>query len=261
LLGLLACLPALAAEKPVRIVSANLCADRLLVALVEKERIVSLSRYASDPSLSTVTDKISGIPLNRGDAEEIAAMNPDLVLVGVFTARASADMLQSLGVPVYRVGVPLSLAEMRKGIRDLAARVGESERGEALIANLDQSMAQLPPVSHPARVAFYAAGGWSQGSGTIADEILHQLGAINVAAEAGIKGGGNLTLESLISTRPDLVVVETGGDKQPSMQTQLLDHPLLSQQHQRRLNMPMQLWACADGSLAEAAQKIAGALQ
>lgn len=67
---------------PQRVASIYLCADVLLVRLAERERIVSLTRFAADPALSPVADVARGIAVNRGRAEDILPLQPDLVIAG-----------------------------------------------------------------------------------------------------------------------------------------------------------------------------------
>ena len=65
----------------------------------------------------------------------------------------------------------------------------------------------------------------------------------------------------LFRSGPDLIVVETMGDKtQISLAEQLLDHPALAERGVRHLEMPMKLWDCADGALVDAARLIDEAL-
>jgi len=248
------------AEAPHRIVSANLCADRLVMALADRDKVISLSKFAADPNLSTVVDQARGIPLNQADAEEIAALHPDLVIFGQYTQKASSDMLKGLGYPVYMLPHPRDLAAMRKTIRDLAARLGVPERGEALVADIDAKIAALP-AHKPARAVFYAAGGWTSGKPSLADDLLQHFGAINLATEAGIGANGTLPLEQLVAAGPDLIIVESMGDKrQVSLAEQLLEHPALAERTVRRLDMPMKLWDCADSALVDAARLIDEAL-
>jgi len=248
------------AGAPKRIVSANLCADRLILDLADHENIVSVSKYATDPTLSTVIDKVGGLPLNGADAEEIAAMHPDLVVFGQYTQKAASDTLKALGYPVYMLPHPHDLEGMRKVIRDLSARLGIPERGEAMIEGIDSDLAALKPHA-PARAAFYAAGGWTSGKPSMADDLLTRLGATNVAAAAGIGYSGTLPLEQLIAAGPQLIVVETMGEQEPrSLANALLDHPALAARGIRRLQMPMKYWDCADGAIVKAARLIDGAL-
>ena len=67
---------------PQRVVSVNLCADLLLLALLPRDRIVSLSPYAADAAMSPLAAQASGIAINHAQVEEIIGMRPDLVLAG-----------------------------------------------------------------------------------------------------------------------------------------------------------------------------------
>ena len=57
---------AAAADPPRRIVSFNVCADQLVVALADPSQIVALSPYAADPMTSVVADKARAFPASAG---------------------------------------------------------------------------------------------------------------------------------------------------------------------------------------------------
>ena len=92
-----------AAERPRRIVSINLCADELLIALADRDQIASLSVYATDPKLSYFAEKAATYPHDAGEAETVVELEPDLVLAGRYTKRATRDMLTALG---YTLDLP-----------------------------------------------------------------------------------------------------------------------------------------------------------
>src|SRR3954471_4125615 len=71
-----------AAEAPRRIVSFNLCADQLAVALADREQIAGLSPFSTDPELSVVAEQAANFPRPSQRSEATVAMQPDLVLVG-----------------------------------------------------------------------------------------------------------------------------------------------------------------------------------
>ena len=98
---LLACLSfGVLAEKPQRIVSLNLCTDQLLLMMVERERIASISKLGADPRHSFMIDYVGDLPVNHALAEEIIHYQPDLVLAGDYTAPHLLNMLRRQG---YRV--------------------------------------------------------------------------------------------------------------------------------------------------------------
>src|SRR4029079_12353654 len=71
-----------AAAAPKRIVSFNLCADQLVVALADPEQIAGLSPYSADARLSVVAEQARAFPRLDWSAESTVALGPDLVLVG-----------------------------------------------------------------------------------------------------------------------------------------------------------------------------------
>jgi iron complex transport system substrate-binding protein len=252
--------PAMAADIPARrVVSSNLCADRLVLQLIDRENVVSVSHFAADPAASTVAGLAAGIPVNLGNAEDIMAFHPDIVVLGAFNAHLTANMLRGLGVKVHILPIAESVEEARSAIRGLAADLGVPERGERMIAGMDIRLSALPHRAHPMRAAVYQAGGWSAGRGTMADDLFGRIGLVNIAAETGISGFGALPLETLVAASPDLIVFENmGDDGPPSVAADLLRHPALPLGI-RRVSVPMRLWACPDPALVDAAVLIAGA--
>jgi iron complex transport system substrate-binding protein len=69
---LAALLGARADAAPQRVVSTFLCTDEYVYRLVPRERIAALSYLSADrhPVVSTIVDKVKGIRLTRGSAEE-----------------------------------------------------------------------------------------------------------------------------------------------------------------------------------------------
>ena len=61
-LALAASSPAPAADPPRRVVSFNICADQLVVALADPAQIAGLSPYATDPTLSAVAGEARAFP-------------------------------------------------------------------------------------------------------------------------------------------------------------------------------------------------------
>jgi len=175
-------------------------------------------------------------------------------------AGSAADLVEKLGIPVYRLPVPDDLAGMRSAILTLASRLGVPARGDRLVAEIDRRLASMRRPHGPTRVAITSAGGWTHGRHTIDDEILGALGVDNLASLAGVSGIGNLPLEALIALQPALIVVEGLGLDRPSLRAHSLSHPVLRDAGIRRLEMPMKLWACADAALLDGAQLIADAL-
>jgi iron complex transport system substrate-binding protein len=254
--------PASAQEKPQRIVSLNLCTDQLLLDLVGRERIASVSFLAADPEFSAVAEKARGVPANRGLAEEIVALKPDLVLAHKYAGRQAVAMLLRLGVRVVEIDLPQDLAAVMAQIAVVAEAVQEQERGRAMIAAIEQRLAALPPAAEPRlTAAIYEPSGFAFGANSLADAILRAAGYDNLAARLGVGGYARLGMENLLANPPDILVVDDTAADRRSMAQEFLDHPALRQRFagERRVAVPRRLWICGGPSVAEAAALLAQA--
>lgn len=253
--------PALAG-KPERIVSLNLCADELVLRLADEGRVASVTYLARDPRSSNVADLAATVPVNRGLAEEVAALRPDLVIVGAFTTRSTTAALQRLGIPLLELGVPNSLEEAYAQIRQVAAAIGEAGRGEEMVARMSAALAALPsvPAARPSAVVL-RPNGFTAGKGSIADDVLSHAGLDNLAARLSTDRLGQLNLEEIVAARPDLLVVNAAPDAPPSLADEMLHHPALAgfRAEGRTVSLPTRLWTCAGPELAEAAERLAAA--
>ena len=175
-----AAVPASASEAgPSRIVSVNLCADQLLLLLAEPERIRSLSYYALDPEESYFADRAKAFHINHVTADEVLALEPDLVLAGLYTTRSTVRMLKRKGVRVVQLAVPRTIEEVRTQLLEVAELLDARERGEALAAAM---MKRLEAAAAKARepkplVAVYFANGLTAGKGTLMDDMMRVAGA------------------------------------------------------------------------------------
>src|SRR5436190_15371629 len=91
---------------PVRIVSLDLCTDQLLVELVDRARIAAVTHLGADPAVSAIPEKVRGIPITHGGAEDVLRYDPDLVLAGPFGVSATVGLLRRLGRNVVVVPLP-----------------------------------------------------------------------------------------------------------------------------------------------------------
>lgn len=222
-----------ARQTPVRIVSLNLCTDQLLLQLVPLERIAALSYLSQDKRSSALHAQAAQLPTVRGNAEEVLALHPDLVLVGAYTTRHTNAMLRKFGIKVVAIPGANSFEDVRKEIREVAEAVNETLRGEQLIAHFDHRLAQLlASVSDEKKVAMrYSAGGYTAGTNTLYDAIFEAAGLENGARQAKVKGYGRMPMERLIAQRPAIIL---GSDYKPETPTQgnrMLTHPAIKGLH------------------------------
>jgi iron complex transport system substrate-binding protein len=257
---------ALAGAAPQRIASLNVCTDQLLMLLVERHRIASVSHLATDPHTSAMAAEARGLAVNHGLAEEVLPLDPDLVLAGVYTARHAVSLLRRLGHRVVEVPIALDVEGIRANVRSVARALGAERRAEALIARFDAGWAALGRAGRgPApRAVLYGANGFTAGSGTLEHAVLTHVGLRNLAAEIGVRGVAQLPLERLLVARPQVLV--TGrAEEGASLAAERGRHPALRRALEQArgggavVRIPGALWTCGTPAILAAAELLAAA--
>jgi iron complex transport system substrate-binding protein len=262
LLGILAVAPA--AAEPQRIVSLNLCADQILLRLVPKERIASVTFLAAEPHSSTVTDLARRIPANQGLAEEVIGLDPDLVLAGMYTARSAVGFLRRHGRPVVDLAVPESFAAAEVQIKEIAEATGTRQRGDDLVAEMQRKLAPYSGgIAKKPRAMMLGPNGFATSYGPLVDEMMTRAGLINIAAELGAHGRASIPLEAAILADLDMLIVDTGERMAPALAQEVLEHPAVRELKRdvKVVALPSNLWTCAGPQLADAVAILAEARQ
>ena len=247
------------AETPQRIVSLNMCTDQLVLALADREQIVGLSRFAGDVTLSHAAEMADGFPHLPAAAEAVLTLEPDLVLAGRFTNRAAKDMLRRFDYRVEEVPFVRSLDDAREVIGLVAEMVGHPQRGDALIAAVDEALEAVraePDLS----ALIIQRRGYATGSATLTGELMSALG-IRLASDDLVGArGGFADLETIIQSEPDVLIVSQLGRASEDQGTALLAHSALEQRYpaSQRMELPERLTVCPGPSLIDAIEHIAG---
>jgi iron complex transport system substrate-binding protein len=251
---------AVASEPPRRIVSLNMCTDQLLIDLVAPERISAVSFLATDKTLSAAADRLQNFKRVKGTAEEVLALNPDLVIAGEYTTGATVDLLRRLGRTVLVVPLASDFDGMRATIRQMAVAVGAVERGEEIIRAFDERLrgARSTLATQPTAIA-YQVGSFVSGPESLLDAALTAAGYRNLAREMHLDVAGRLPIEQLVTSPPDLLVLANAADDFQTVLADNLRHPALKQLMKQRpsVHLPMPYWMCATPKIAEAVEILA----
>jgi iron complex transport system substrate-binding protein len=247
--------PSATVHRPQRIVSLNLCSDQYLVELADPGQIAGLTANAADREMSAVAGRVGKVHLLSDSAEEILAIQPDLV-VGMPARRSG--MMAVLSNQNYR-SVELrntaNYADIVAQIREIALAVGHPARGEALIARMNRD---LSAVRRPARggvAAYYQRRGFLTGTGTLIDDIMKRAGLSNLATKLGKPALSQVSLEELMVAQPDYMIVETETDRITDQGTEMLHHPLL--RDIPRLRVPQAWTVCGGPAYVDAVRSLA----
>lgn len=246
-----------AAETSPRVASINLCADQHLLALADPEQVLTVSWLAADPEESLLASEARRYTLNYGTAEELLKFAPDVVLAGTYTSPFTRTMLRRLGFRVVELEPEASVADIERNVRIVAAIVGQVARGEQLVAKLREDVRAIEE-NRPARklaAVIVRPGGFTVGADSLANELLTLAGFTNVAAERGLDRWGSLSMEALLRSAPDVIVLTGYRSSQPSLANAVLEHPALRRLGgtERTVVVHTALWACGLPRSIEAA--------
>lgn len=257
-LTLVQCQLALAQDSPKRIVSTHLCTDQYLLLLADRDRIVSLSAYSTNSDLSVLSEEAKRFPLNQGNAEEIVLFRPDLILTIQF-GNPHVAILRKLGYRVVEIPLALSIDDIRTNILKISKVIGFRNRGEEMLKNFDNRLnvhreksSEIQPV-----VAIYRANGYTSGDQTLISEILESASLRNLASELGIKHTRHLPLETLVTQRPDGLIINSE-TKRRSLAYELPSHPAIQKMFKElpRINLSAKYWTCGTPFVIDALDKL-----
>jgi iron complex transport system substrate-binding protein len=263
LLVALALLASPAFATPRRIVSINMCMDEMVLRLADREAIASVTWLSQDPRNANMAQAAKSLPANNGLAEEALSFHPDLVLAGPFTERSTVALLEQVKAPLVEFGVPETFEGVRRQIRAVAATLGEPERGEALVAEMDRRLARVSVAADakPLKAIILRPNGFTVGPGSLVDEILRRAGMVNLAAELDLAAYQQAPLERLALLDADVLIVDSEGFDEPSLATEALRHPVIAALSRRMkvVTLPSRLWTCAGPALVDAVERLAAA--
>ena len=258
-----ACMTRAQAEMPPRrIVSFNLCADQLLLALADPAQIAGLSPYAVNPALSVMTEQGARFPRLDWDAESVINLAPDLVLVGP-SDRPTRAILDATGLRVVEVGLVGDLAAARKQARDIGALIGHPERGERLSRALEQAEATLAAsaVQPPLTALVVQRGGYSEGPASLVAGMLRVAG-LRPPPNSPAGFGGFVSLEQLLIDGPDVLVLQDPPRAAGDQGALFITHPALLARYgpNRRIDLPARTTLCGGPPLLQGLDFLAKAI-
>jgi iron complex transport system substrate-binding protein len=204
--------------KPMRIVSTAVVTDEITSALVDRSRIIAMSRFSPDPETSNVSDVARRI--NRfvdRSVEQIIGLNPDAVISTRYSRLTLKSLINSAGIPFHELTQFRTVKDIEANVRLVAKAVGEQERGEEVLRIMQQKLETagkaLRPERRSWRALYLARGEWTAGTNTSVHEIFRYAGLRNAAADAGINANRKISIEKIIEINPDVIVIGTGYER------------------------------------------------
>lgn len=197
-------------------VSLNPCTDAILVEVALPEQVLALSHYSRDPAASSMDVEVArGFGVTGGTAEEVIALQPDIVLASSFIAPTTRAALESAGLRVESFGSPSTVTESADQVERLAMLTGQEEAGRALAARItapgDQSAGEA------GSALLWQPGQIVGGASSLVADHLRWAGFTSYAQERGLAQADHITLEQILTDPPDLLLVagDSAGQRHP----------------------------------------------
>lgn len=183
-----------------------------LVALGCSDLIVGYD--AQSVGLEGLPADVPTFDMMQPDMEQLAALKPDVLFVSNMTLYDQTNPYQQLmdmGVCVLCVPTAGSIAAIQEDIAFIAAAMGKSAEGDALIADmqaeLDRIAAIGATVTDKKSVYFEISAApsmYSFGSGVFLNEMIELIGAENVLADQ--EGWLPVEAETIVAADPDVIL-------------------------------------------------------
>lgn len=245
-----------------RVASLHLCADEWLLTLAAHEQILALTWLARDESLTAMAQAAHAYPSHRGGAEALIAMAPDLVINVRGASPDTVALLRRFGVRVHEFDIPARVRDIEPTLTALGAVLRRDDAAQRAIEEFRAQLAQAQRQNGARRrAAVYEPRGYSSGADSLIHDVLTLAGLDNVVAMAGHSGYRYLSLEGLIASDPQVLVIGSTDPRRPSLAEDLLTHPLLERllRSEGVTVVPPQPWSCGTPAVGAAVTTLANA--
>ena len=204
-------------HKPDRILAGNMTYDTILLGLTTPDHVVAVNVLSKDPLSSFSAEEAKQVKRTTTSLTGISTTlvmeaKPDLILMPDYTDKNTLDMLRSLGYPVVVCQGPNTFDEIRGVIRLMAEAMGEKERGESVILQMDQNLQEADKVlgniqgPRPAGLLVSQMQSYG-GAGSMYDVLIQRARIDNAITKAGLKNGDYLSKEMVLKSDPDFFLV------------------------------------------------------
>jgi iron complex transport system substrate-binding protein len=186
-----------------RVLSLDSCADQYVLALAPRAEIVGLSKRARNAD-SYERALAAGLPEQRASLES-ALLARATVAVRYWTPDAGLPAaLAAHGVRVVQIDEANDFPGVRANVRKVAAALERRAAGEALIADMDATLAKARGAWGGRPAAYVTSLGDTAGDGTLVGAVMRAAG---LAPEAKGPGYAPLPLETLVLHPPSALVL------------------------------------------------------
>jgi iron complex transport system substrate-binding protein len=197
---------------PMKIHSLSLGHSEILAALVDFDRLTAVYSFFVDEEQSNIAALSAEAKMIGFDPEEVVALEPDVIIASRFTNADTVALMTGASIPVARTSLENSALGNVPNILLIGYMVGAEAEAIALADEIEARMTlisdALPGDTGPRVLSVSKwTSAFAAGSDTTEGGIIEQARGINAAADSGIEGHEQVSIESIAAINPDVIVV------------------------------------------------------
>ncbi len=202
------------AKKIVSLAPSN---TELLFAVGAGAYVIGRDEFSDYPAEAKGLPSVGG-SMGNYDLEEIARLQPDLVLAASLNTPEQVQSIEALGLKVYYLANPTTFDGLYANVLTAGQLTGRTTQAETLVASLKQRVKAVEgevakTTGHPK--VFYEldatdpAKPWTAGTGSFIDTLIKMAGGVNVASSLN-SDYAQISQEELIAANPDVILLGDG---------------------------------------------------
>lgn len=200
-------------EEPVEEIVATLPSEaEILFALGAGDKIVARGQYVDYPAEETADIPVIST-YDEANAEEVVALDPDVILLSVGSDEDYVRQLEDAGIAVVQFDAD-SIEDVYSSIELMGQLVDRQEEADSLIEEMKAAFAQIEeetkdfdPQSVYYEISPLEYGLWTAGDGTFMNEIGNLMNLENVFAD--VDEWAEISEEQVIERAPEWIITTT----------------------------------------------------
>ena len=197
-----------------RIVSLAPSNTELLYDIGAGSQVIGRDSFSNYPVEAGQVQDIGG-SMGQYNYEDIAALEPDLVLAAEINTPEQVRSFENLGLKVYYLSNPVDFDGLFENIRMVGRLSGHDQESELLISDLSARVTDIEtkltgvtsrPTVYYELDATDPASPYTIGSSTFGDYLITMAGGTNIGASIG-EGWVQVSSEEILRINPDLILL------------------------------------------------------
>ena len=220
-------------DKPIeRAVIGENCSALTLLELGVADKVVGAADFIAGYEADGKTPNVPGYentPVIGGtsgiNVEEIIDLSPDIYINLVGHTDKSDDQLEAAGIKVYTVGTIKDLDHIKSHVKNYGLMFDKLGAANEIISDMNEKEAlvrmriaalQIAEDKKPTVFMFGPMGDmktlqtWVPAGDTIVEDLIVKAGGKCLAADQGLKGWAEYSVEKLLESDPDVIILPLG---------------------------------------------------